>query len=108
MAAKGLVRNFTPLNLLTEEQIQRIHQGALDVLQVTGVRVDSEKALKIYEKGECQVDRETHRVKFPPGLVIHCLRQCPTSFHMKALDPKNDVSIGGNTLYMSLFGGMKT
>jgi len=108
MAAKGLVRNFKPLNLLTEEQIQRIHQGALDVLQVTGVRVDSERARKIYEKGGCPVDHETHRVKFPPGLVVHCLRQCPTSFRMKALDPKNDLSVGGNTVYMSLFSGMKT
>ena len=51
MAAKGFVRNFKPLDILTEEQVEEIHRGALDVLEVTGVRVDSERALKIYEKG---------------------------------------------------------
>jgi trimethylamine--corrinoid protein Co-methyltransferase len=85
MAARGLVRNFKPLEILTEEQVEEVHRGALDVLEVTGVQVESEKALKIYEKGGCIVDYEDHRVRFPPGLVVQCIRQCPTSFHMKAL-----------------------
>ena len=49
--ASGFVRDFEPLRLLTEGEVERIHQGALDVLEVTGVRVDSERALKIYENG---------------------------------------------------------
>jgi trimethylamine:corrinoid methyltransferase-like protein len=32
MAAKGFVRNFKPLDILTEEQVEQIHRGALDVL----------------------------------------------------------------------------
>ena len=107
MAAKGFVRNFAPLSILTEEQVEQIHRGALDVLQVTGIRVESEKARRIYQKGGCMVDEEERRVRFPPGLVVQCLRKCPTSFHMKALDPKNDLSVGGNTVYFSLFSGMR-
>jgi trimethylamine--corrinoid protein Co-methyltransferase len=107
MAAKGLVRNFKPLEILTEEQVEQIHRGALDVLEVTGVNVESEKALKIYEKGGCIVDYEDHRVRFPPGLVVQSIRQCPTSFHMKALDPKNDLILGGNTTYFALFPGLR-
>ena len=94
MAAEGIVRNFKPLDILTEEQVERIHRGALDVLEVTGVTVHSERAREIYEKGGCVVDHEDHRVKFPPGLVVQCIRQCPTSFHMKALDPKNILNPG--------------
>jgi trimethylamine--corrinoid protein Co-methyltransferase len=108
MAAKGIVRNFAPLNILTEEQVQQIQRAALDVLETTGVRVESEKARKIYQKGGCKVDHEEKRVKFPPGLVAECLRKCPTSFHMKALDPKNDIIVGGNVTYMSLFAGLRT
>jgi trimethylamine--corrinoid protein Co-methyltransferase len=108
MHAKGLVRNFKPLEILTEEQVDRIHRGALDVLEVTGVQVESEKALKVYEKGGCMVDYEDHRVRFPPGLVVQCIRQCPTSFHMKSLDPKNDLILGGNTVYFALFSGLRT
>ena len=108
MPAKGFARNFRPLNILSEEQAERIHQAALDVLQVTGVRVDSEKARKIYERGGCKVDHESRRVRLPPGLVVESLRRCPPSFHMKALDPKNDIVVGGNTVYMSLFAGFRT
>jgi trimethylamine--corrinoid protein Co-methyltransferase len=108
MATRGIVRNFKPLEILTEEQVERIHRGALDVLEATGVRVDSQRARKIYEKGGCIVDHEEHRVRFPPGLVVGSIRQCPPSFHMKALDPKNDLIVGGNTTYISLFGGMRT
>jgi trimethylamine--corrinoid protein Co-methyltransferase len=108
MAAKGFVRNFKPLNILTEEQVEEIHRGALDVLEVTGVTVESEKALKIYETGGCLVDYEDHRVRFPPGLVVQCIRQCPTSFHMKALDPQNDLILGGNVVYSALFSGLRT
>jgi trimethylamine--corrinoid protein Co-methyltransferase len=108
MAARGIVRNFKPLNILTEEQVEEIHRGALDVLEVTGVQVESEKALKIYEKGGCRVDYEDHRVRFPPGLVVGCIRRCPTSFHMKALDPKNDLILGGNVVYSALFSGLRT
>ena len=107
MPAKGFIRNFPPLNILTQEQVEQIHRGALDVLEVTGVRVDSEKARRIYAKGGCQVDHEERRVRFPPGLVVECLRKCPTSFHMKALDPRNDLIVGGNTVYFSLFSGMR-
>jgi trimethylamine--corrinoid protein Co-methyltransferase len=107
MAARGLVRNFKPLNILTEEQVEEVHRGALDILEVTGVLVESEQALKIYEKGGCIVDHKDRRVRFPPGLVVQSIRQCPTSFHMKALDPKNDLIVGGNITYISLFPGMR-
>jgi trimethylamine--corrinoid protein Co-methyltransferase len=108
MHAKGFVRNFKPLEILTEEQVEEIHRGALDVLQVTGVQVESERALRIYEKGGCVVDYEDHRVRIPPGLVVQSIRQCPTSFHMKALDPKNDLILGGNIVYSALFSGLRT
>ncbi len=108
MAAKGLVRNFKPLDILTEGQVDEIHEGALDVLQKTGVQVESRRALDIYKKGGCKVDYEDNRVRFPSELVVHCTRQCPTSFHMRALDPKNDLELGGNVVYSALFSGLHT
>jgi trimethylamine--corrinoid protein Co-methyltransferase len=108
MSVKGFVRKFKPLEILSEEQTEEIHRSALDVLEVTGVQVESERALKIYEKGGCSVDYVDHRVRFPPGLVVQCIRQCPTSFHMKARDPKNDLILGGNAVYFALFSGLRT
>ncbi|GAI85417.1 unnamed protein product, partial [marine sediment metagenome] len=56
MALKGFTRNFRPLEILTEEQVEAIHRGTLEVLWVTGVRVEHERALKLFESNGCKVD----------------------------------------------------
>jgi trimethylamine--corrinoid protein Co-methyltransferase len=108
MDSVGFVRNFKPLELLTEGQVEQIHRGALDILEKTGVTVESKRALKIYEKGGCKVDYEDNRVRFPPELAVLSIRQCPATFHMKALDPKNNLTLGGDTVYSALFSGLRT
>ncbi|GAI96689.1 unnamed protein product, partial [marine sediment metagenome] len=108
MALKGFTRNFKPLEILTEEQVEAIHRGTLDVLWETGIRLEHERALKVLEKNGCKVDYESNRVHFPPGLVEESLRKCPSAFRVKARDPQNSLMIGGNTLYFGPFPGMQT
>lgn len=108
MALKGFTRNFKPLELLTGEQLEAIHRGTLEVLENTGIKLEHERGLKLLEKNGCKVDYDEMRVRLPGRLVEECLRKCPTSFHMKARDPKHDLIIGGNTLYFYTFSGMQT
>ena len=108
MALRGYTRNFKPLEMLTEEQIQAIHRGTLEVLWVTGVGVEYERALKLFKKNDCRVDYDEKWIRIPPGLVEDCLRRCPSSFHVKAQDPKNDLMIRGNTLYFGPAPGQQT
>ncbi len=96
---KGFARNFKPLEILTEEQLQAIHRGTLDVLETTGVRVEHERALALYADHGCKVDSKENRVRIPGYLVEECLRKCPSSFTFKARDPAYDFRIGGNTLF---------
>jgi trimethylamine--corrinoid protein Co-methyltransferase len=105
---KGFVRNFKPLEILNEQQIEEIHTGTLYVLRETGVRFESERALKLFEKNGCQVDRNNNRVRFPEGLVEECLRRCPSRFRVKARNPNNDMIWGGNTTYFQALSGMQT
>jgi len=105
---KGFTRIFKPLEILNEEQIEAIHAGTLDVLRRTGIRFESEKALKLFEKNSCKVDYSNNRVRFPEGLVEDCLRKCPSSFHVKARDSINDMIWGGNTTYFQALSGTKS
>ena len=91
MANMGFVRNFKPLNILSEEQIEDIHRGALEILQTTGMKVEGTRAFNIFEKAGCKIDKESGIIKVAPGLVVESIRKCPTSFHMRALNPKNDI-----------------
>ncbi len=105
---KGFTRNIKPLEILTEEQLQAIHRGTLDVLETTGVRVEHDRALDLLAGHGCKVDLKEKRVRIPGYLVEECLRKCPSSFSLKARDTKNNLRFGGNNLYFSNSVGMRT
>jgi len=104
---QGYTRKFKPLEILTDEQVEVIHKGILGILWETGATFHHNKALKLFENNGCKVDFEEKRVHFPPSLVEECLRKTPSSFHMKARDPKNNLLIGGNTLHLGVGPGMQ-
>ena len=105
---KGFTRKFKPLEILTKEEVEAIHRGTLDVLETTGVRVEHDRALKLFADHGCKVDFDKKRVRIPGYLVEDCLRKCPSSFTVKARDPKNDLRIGGNNLYFMSGCGLNT
>jgi trimethylamine--corrinoid protein Co-methyltransferase len=104
----GFRRRFKPLEILTEEEVDAIHRGTLDVLQETGALVYNKRALKVFEKAGCDVDFETERVNFPPDLVEECLRKSPSSFHVKARNSKHDLIIGADNVIFFNFPGRDT
>jgi trimethylamine--corrinoid protein Co-methyltransferase len=104
---KVLIRNLRPIGILTEEQIELIHKNTLDVLQKTGVRFESERALKLFKENGCEIDPEKNHVKFPPGLVEESLRMCPSSFQLKGR-ANQVLSFGGNTSCFLAFPGKDT
>ena len=64
-----------PLNILTEEEVKRIHYGALEVMGKTGVVFQHKKVLEILGNAGCQVDNEKELVRFPNYLVEECLKK---------------------------------
>jgi trimethylamine--corrinoid protein Co-methyltransferase len=108
MGKNGFSRNFRPLEILTEEQVDAITKGTLQVLEETGIRMEHERGLKLLESHGCDVNYDEKRVRIPPGLVKECLNRCPSSFVIKARDPKNNVAIGGNVTYFKNSCGMQT
>jgi len=108
MSVKGFTRNFKPLEILSDGQIEQIHTGTLEVLKKTGVRFENERALKLFEKNGCQVNYSDNRVRFPEALVEECLRMCPSRFHVRARNPENDMVWGGNRTYFQALPGMRT
>ncbi len=104
---KGFRRKSKPIDLLSQEEEEAIHRGALYVLQKTGVRVEHERALQLFEDNGCQVDLGSTRVRIPPALVEECLRKCPSSYLLRARDPDLDLMVGGNTVYFMQGMGMR-
>jgi trimethylamine--corrinoid protein Co-methyltransferase len=104
---EGFRRRCKPLELLTPEEVEAIHRGALYVLAKTGMRVEHEAGLRLCADHGCQVDFDERRVRMPPGLVEECIRQCPSSYVLKARDRDLDLMVGGDTVYFMQGMGMR-
>jgi len=76
------MNNVRPqLKLLTEDQIQQVHQYVLRILSETGVRVDSLSVIEMLEKTG-QVRVQGRSVKFSPELVEQAIQFAPPVIQM--------------------------
>ncbi len=65
------------INLLTEEQIQFIHQRSLEILARVGVRVDSPAARRVFAAAEGARWLSQERVTLSPELVEWAIQSAP-------------------------------
>jgi trimethylamine--corrinoid protein Co-methyltransferase len=79
--------------LLTNEQVQRIHEASLEILEQVGLKVRYEPARALFAKHGCSVDSETNIVKFPREVVEKYRKMTPPKFTFGARDPKFDKTI---------------
>ena len=89
---------FAPVELATPEQIERIHQASLKVLEEIGIEVLHDGARVILKKAGAIVDESTQRVRFPRDLVESKIGLAPKSFILHARNPENNVVIGENAV----------
>jgi len=67
--------------VLSQDQIQLVHQQTLELLERTGVCVQSEEALEILGDAGCDV-RDPKRVKIPRKLVAKAIEAAPKSIEV--------------------------
>jgi trimethylamine--corrinoid protein Co-methyltransferase len=104
---EGFTRKYPPMELLTPEEVESIHRGALYTLEKTGMRVEHERILKLLEANGCTVDYDANRVRIPPAVVEECVRMCPSTFRLRARDPNLDLMVGGDIVYFMQGMGMR-
>lgn len=75
-------------NLLTQDQVVKIHDASLEILEETGLKVRYEPARELFKKHGCSVEEE--RVRFPRAVVEKYRKLAPPSFTFHGRDPKFD------------------
>jgi trimethylamine--corrinoid protein Co-methyltransferase len=88
----------------TEDQIERIHQATLRVLERTGMHVRSERLVKDLERAGAIADHDTLRVRFPAEVVEEAIRLAPSSYRLAGRDPECDILLDGTNAYLTLDG----
>ena len=91
------------ITFLSQDEIQQIHDASLEVLEKTGVIVDSEKVAATLAKQGAKVLGNT--VKFPKKMVEEAIAQINPSVLFAARDSKKDFTIPyRNTTFNSTSG----
>jgi len=101
---KSVTNPRLSLNILSPEDVQRIHAATLDIIETTGVRFPSKRALDIWESHGATVDRDTMIVKAPAHLIEDALKQAPPAYTLAARDPAQDLPLDGNHVFVGTDG----
>ena len=83
----------TYAELLTTEQVERIHEASLEILENIGMLVRNEKARALFARHGCHVDTQTGLVKFPRTVVEDFCHAFSPTFTFHGRDPQYDRTI---------------
>lgn len=102
----GEIRNpLAPVEMISADQVETIHQASLRILRDVGLRVDSAVALELLSDIGADVDLDTNHVRFDSALVESMISDIPSDFTIHARDPDKTVQVGGNSLTFATVSG---
>jgi trimethylamine--corrinoid protein Co-methyltransferase len=91
-------------SVLSREDLEKIHKATIDVLEAAGLKITSQKCLKILEEKGCEVDYKRQVALFPSYLVEEALKKTGKNITLCARNPKYDVILDGNHVYITTDG----
>ncbi len=89
---------WSPLEVLTAEQVERILAAAFRVLEEAGLEIRGAEARAVFRKAGAAVDDETQLVRIGRDIVEAQLRHAPASFTLHARNPQRHLYVGGRTV----------
>lgn len=86
---------YPPQSVVSEDELEQIHEASLDVLENIGIDFMNEEAKAILKNAGADVDPDSDRVKLDRGLVMEAIRTLPESFTVHARNPDKNLVMGG-------------
>jgi trimethylamine--corrinoid protein Co-methyltransferase len=102
---KTLRNPFPPMEPLSADQVEAIHEASLDVIENLGLEVNGDRALTLYERAGADVDRSTEMVRMDRGLVMDLMSTVPSEFTLTPRNPDRTITLGGNHINFGLVSG---
>jgi trimethylamine---corrinoid protein Co-methyltransferase len=103
------LRTAYQLQFLSDPQLDVLQAATLEILEKTGVRFPSPKALSIFAEHGAQVDWQSQIVRMRPDFVMKALSTIPRYFVMGARLPMYDLQLAKGVTYFTTDGcGVET
>ena len=98
-------RPYAPIEILSADQLNSIHEAALTVLEEIGIRVLEPRARGFYQRAGAAIDLSDMRVRFDRAMIMGLLRTVPGEFQLVARNPQRNLKVGGRHCIFSSVGG---
>jgi len=89
------------LELLSEEEIERIHSTSIEVLENIGVAIENENAIKILADAGAKINPGKRRVYIPEELVNEALKHVPSEVRLSGLYGKQEIILAAKNVYFN-------
>ena len=91
------------MDLLDDEQVQRIHDASMDIIEEVGIEFRCDDAIGMWRAAGADVDGVT--VRIDREHLMSLLGTAPSSYTMVARDPAHTVTVGdGRTIFTPSYG----
>src|SRR6476661_2158187 len=89
-----VINPYAPMQLLNEEQMDKLHRTSMRILSELGIQVMGEKVMKTFEAAGAIVDRSESTVRIDESLVAEAVRTAPSSFTITSRNPEKEIKLG--------------
>jgi trimethylamine--corrinoid protein Co-methyltransferase len=91
-------RHFAPTAVVSDDELEAIHDASLRVLRDVGIDVLEPDARRLLAAAGADVDPDSERVRFDPDMVVETIRTCPSEFTLHSWNDDHAVRIGGDNV----------
>jgi trimethylamine---corrinoid protein Co-methyltransferase len=92
------------LEILTPQEVKKIHDATLWIIEKVGVRFPSKRALGIWAENGAKIDEEKKIVYAKAELIEKALKTCPPKYPLAARDSLQDLPLDGNHVFVGTDG----
>lgn len=94
-----------PMEPLSADQLEAIHEASLRLLQEFGIEVMSQRARDLFRQAGALVDDDSGMVRIEGPLLMEIVAQAPERFTLTPRNPEHALEIGGNRINFGLVSG---
>ncbi len=92
---------YPPVPVVSEDELEQIHQASLTVLEDIGIEFLNAEARDLLKQAGVDVPTGSDRIRLDRGLVAECIEKAPSEFTIHARNPERNLRFGGNWIMYS-------
>lgn len=101
---RNLTNPYSPIEVLSADQVEQIHHASLRVLEELGIAFLLPEALDILDAAGAEVDHKTQVVRFDAALIEENMTKAPQRFEVHARNPEHNIKLGDNHINFATVG----